>query len=154
MYVVKHTNDVNFILDITGDYCISPKYWVLSSIRRKFGTKWEGVGAQLDLESEVLDSIGINVSKVEEQAFTMLAKWMEKDDKSCYCKLINAMNEEHLGDAVKALKEKIKSPPPLTHIDHNSKFLVFPTTVYRVACWMIHMYVHIYNAMDIKLKFQ
>ena len=100
----------------------------MSGIRRKFGTKWKHVGAQLDLGSDVLDSIGINVSDVEEKAFTMLTKWMERNVHHCYCKLINAMNEEHLGDGVEALKEKIKSPPPLAHVDHNSKFLVFPTT--------------------------
>ena len=81
----------------------------MSSIRAKLGSHWKYIGYTLGLEDSELGNIEINFRTVEEQAFNMLKKWVQKDTESCCCKLLSAMNEEGLSKEVEILKEKIKS---------------------------------------------
>jgi len=81
----------------------------LSSIRWEFGTKWKHVGYTLWLKHSVLENIEIDYHKADERAFTMLKEWIERDAKSCYCKLISAMYREGLVRGIEILKKMIKS---------------------------------------------
>ena len=81
----------------------------MSSIRWEFGTQWKHVGYALGLEHSVLECIELNDHKTEERAFRMLNEWIQRDAKSCYCKLISAMYQEGLVEGVEILKRKIKS---------------------------------------------
>ena len=64
----------------------------------------------MDLDPALLETIKCNnPNSVEDQAFEMLCKWLQRNVQSCYCKLICAMEEEHLSPGVQKLKEKIKS---------------------------------------------
>ena len=94
---------------ITEDYCFQPQHRVLSSIKLEFGTKWKYVGYNLELDHNVIDHIKLNFQTVEDQSFQILVEWIQRDVKSCYCKLISAMTEEGLHKGVEKLKCKIKS---------------------------------------------
>ena len=96
------------------DYCLEPQHRVLLSIRGKFGAKWKYVGYILGLEHDVIDNIELNSPAMEERCFRMLAEWIQRDVKSCYCKLISAMAEEHLDRGIEILKCKIKSSKAAT----------------------------------------
>jgi len=80
----------------------------LSSIRREFGEQWRFVGYALGIEHAVLNNIEYNSPNIEDRAFKMMADWIERSTDICYCKLISAMNNEHLVRGVEVLKEKIK----------------------------------------------
>ena len=90
-------------------YCVQPKIQILSHIRAKIGSHWKHIGYTLGLEECALDNIEKDFRTVSEQAFNMLKMWIQKDTKSCYCKLISAMHEEGLSKEVETLKEKIKT---------------------------------------------
>ena len=94
---------------ITGEYCFPPKYQILSKIRKEFGSHWKHVGYNLGLEHSVLNVIELNSQDVEQRTFKMLEEWMQTNVKTCYCKLISAMLEEDLCQAVEILKQNIKS---------------------------------------------
>ena len=63
----------------------------------------------MDLDHALLETIKCNNPNVEDQAFEMLCAWLQRNVQSCYCKLICAMEEEHLSPGVQKLKEKIIS---------------------------------------------
>ena len=67
------------------------------------------IGIALRIKLSVLQSIEQNYHKVEERAFRMLNEWMQRSANPCYCRLIAAMNEEHLIEGVVVLQEKINS---------------------------------------------
>ena len=82
---------------------------MLSGIRLEFGTQWKYVGYNLELEANVIEHIELNSRTVGDQSFQMLVEWIQRDIKSCYCKLISAMTEEGLHRGIEKLKYKIKS---------------------------------------------
>ena len=93
----------------TEKYHFRPDYRVLSSIRREFGIQWKHVGYALGLEHSLLVCIEHNSPhEVEEKAFNMLTSWKQRDAHPCYCKLIYAMEKEHLNRGVECLKSYIK----------------------------------------------
>ena len=63
----------------------------------------------MELDPNVIDHIELNLQEVQERSFRMLVEWIQRDAKSCYCKLISAMTEEHLDKGIEILKCKIKS---------------------------------------------
>ena len=75
----------------------------------EFGSQWKHVGYNLGLEHSILKTIELNSQEVEKHAFRMLEEWIQRDVKSCYCKLISAMHEEGLSRGVEILKQNIKS---------------------------------------------
>ena len=97
------------IVYITGEYCFPPKYQTLSRIRKEFGSHWKHVGYNLGLQHSVLNIIELNSQDVEQRTFRMLEEWMQRNVKTCYCKLISAMLEEGLCQGVEILKQNIKS---------------------------------------------
>ena len=76
---------------------------MLSSIRLEFGTQWKYVGYNLELEENVIKHIELNLRTVEDRSFQMLVEWIQRDVKSCYCKLIAAMTEEGLHKGIEKL---------------------------------------------------
>ena len=94
---------------ITEDYCFQPHHRVLSGIRLEFGTKWKYIGYNLDLTHDIIDYIELSTPTVEDRSFRMLIEWIQRDVKSCYCKLISVMTEEGLYEGVENLKYRIKS---------------------------------------------
>ena len=91
-----------------GHYCYQSDYQVLSSVRREFGKQWKHIGYALGLNHCVHKNIEHNLHKVEEQTFRMFEEWIQRHVDCCYCKLISAMNDEGLCDAVTVLKLKIE----------------------------------------------
>ena len=79
----------------------------------EFGARWKHIGYILELDPNVIDHIELNLQEVEERAFKMLVEWIQRDVKSCYCKLISAMSEEGLHKGIEKLKFKIKSSKKL-----------------------------------------
>ena len=75
----------------------------------EFGSQWKHVGYILGFEHSVLKTIELNSQEVEKRTFRMLEEWIQRDVKSCYCKLISAMHEEGLSRGVEILKQNIKS---------------------------------------------
>ena len=63
----------------------------------------------MELDPNVIDHIELNLQEVQKRSFKMLVEWIKRDAKSCYCKLISAMAEEHLDKGIEILKYKIKS---------------------------------------------
>ena len=57
----------------------------------------------------MLKTIEFNIHEVEEQAFQMLIEWVQRDLKSCYCRLISAMDKQDLRRGIDALKKNVKS---------------------------------------------
>ena len=91
-----------------GHYCYQPDYRVLSSVRREFGKQWKHIGYALKLNHCILKNIEHNLHEVEEQTFRMFEEWIQRHVDCCYCRLISAMNDEGLCDAVTVLKLKIE----------------------------------------------
>ena len=89
---------------------------MLSSIRWEFGARWKHVGYILELQHHVIEHIELNKQEVQERSFQMLVEWIQRDAKSCYCKLISAMTKERLHEGVKNLKYKIKSSKVASYI--------------------------------------
>ena len=103
-----------------GEYCVTPECRVLKSIRREFGDNWKYVGYELHLEDSVIDTIGLDEKRVEDQAFKMLRNWIQCDVKPCYCKLIAAMETESLNSGVTCLKKWIKRGRYRLVINYNT----------------------------------
>ena len=115
MYYLQHAMTYHCIY-ILECYCYQPEHRILSSVRKEFGTQWIHVGYILGLEHSVLKVIGQNIHEVEEQAFQMLNEWVQRDLKSCYCRLISAMDKQGLGRGVEVLKRSIKSSKIFSYI--------------------------------------
>lgn len=77
-------------------------------IRNEFGNGWRYVGLTLGLDNSMLNIIELNKQDFAERAFEMMSKWMRRDTKACYCKLIHAMKRQGLDSGVMVLKENIK----------------------------------------------
>ena len=104
LLILTHSN--HLFLD---KYCFWPDYRVLSSIRREIGKQWKHVGYALGLEHSLLECTEHNHPHgVEEKAFKMLTDWIQRDVHPCYCKLIYAMDKEHLHQGVECLRFYIK----------------------------------------------
>ena len=78
----------------------------------------------MGLEHNVIELIKLNLQEVEERSFRMLVEWIQRDVKSCYCKLISAMAEEHLDRGIEILKHKIKSSKVLSALEISSYVLI------------------------------
>ena len=95
--------------EIIENYCFRPTLKVLTRIRHEFGIQWKHVGYILGLDHSTLQTIEIDNHDVDKRTTKMLKTWIERDIKSCYCKLITAMTEEELRNKAEILKEQIKS---------------------------------------------
>ena len=115
MYYLQHAMTYHCIY-ILECYCYQPEHRILSSVRKEFGIQWIHVGYFLGLEHSVLKVIEQNIHEVEEQAFQMLNEWVQRDLKSCYCRLISAMDKQGLGRGVEVLKRSIKSSKIFSYI--------------------------------------
>ena len=98
--------------------CYRPDYAVLSSIRKIFGVNWKHVGYFLGLNHCIINNIEKNFDEVEERSFNMLIKWKQFDIKSCYCKLIAALEADDLFNDAEILKSTITTSKVSTYFNY------------------------------------
>lgn len=80
-------------------------------------SKWKFVGYSLQLNYDVIEKIEERNHSIEDLTFAMLVQWMQTDPEPCYCKLISALSEQGLMNAIESLKGNLQYVPS-SHCRH------------------------------------
>ena len=86
-----------------------PTLQLLSRIKRYFAVHWRDIGYELLTTTPEDVRMIDRINKAEEEkCFDMLERWVEVDADASYSKLIDALREYNLDNAIKLVIDKIE----------------------------------------------
>ena len=86
-----------------------PTLQLLSRIKRYFAAHWRDIGYELlTATPQDVKTIEHTNKTDDEKCFDMLNRWVEVDANASYSKLINALREYDLNNAVEKIKDDIE----------------------------------------------